>query len=181
MVNSSPASLERDLAVNTHPEFFCFGLLERFDVKQLTALVAIELAQAWIDGEPPLLELRTRRGITRDTVVARLIESLALDVFGKCCTTDPLNALETRGTHLIEDTDLLHGTASDEDLTRHHPAQEIIRVGSASLELYMPWGHACVRPLCHLPLDLLDPVELVECGHDLLNVFGIKHGIGSFL
>jgi hypothetical protein len=32
--------LEKDLAVNTHPEYFCFGLLERFDVKQLTALVA---------------------------------------------------------------------------------------------------------------------------------------------
>jgi len=32
--------LEKDLTVNTHPEFFCFGLLERFDVKQLAALVA---------------------------------------------------------------------------------------------------------------------------------------------
>jgi hypothetical protein len=31
--------IERDLEVTASPELFCFGLLEWFDIKQLTALV----------------------------------------------------------------------------------------------------------------------------------------------
>lgn len=38
----------------------------------------IELMRAWIAGEPPLLELRRRRGLRRDEVVARLLGLLGL-------------------------------------------------------------------------------------------------------
>jgi hypothetical protein len=37
------------------------------------------LAAAWIEGEPPLLELRNRRGLKRDAVVEALINALSLD------------------------------------------------------------------------------------------------------
>ena len=40
---------------------------------------AVALAQAWIAGEPPLLELRRRRGLRRADVVERLIERFSLD------------------------------------------------------------------------------------------------------
>ena len=40
---------------------------------------AIALAQAWIAGEPPILELRRRRGLRRADVVERLIERFSLD------------------------------------------------------------------------------------------------------
>jgi hypothetical protein len=40
---------------------------------------AVALAQAWIDGEPPLLELRRRRGLRRDDVVDFLIKTFGLD------------------------------------------------------------------------------------------------------
>src|SRR5262245_55230659 len=36
-------------------------------------------AAAWVEGEPPLLALRTRRGLRRDEVVDALIGALALD------------------------------------------------------------------------------------------------------
>jgi hypothetical protein len=32
--------IEKNWAVTTAPELFCFGLLERFDIKQLAALIA---------------------------------------------------------------------------------------------------------------------------------------------
>ena len=32
--------IERNNAVNTHPELFCFGLLAEFDIKQLVGMVA---------------------------------------------------------------------------------------------------------------------------------------------
>ena len=41
---------------------------------------AVALAQAWIHGEPPLLELRRRRGLTRDEVVDFLIKTFGLDL-----------------------------------------------------------------------------------------------------
>ena len=37
------------------------------------------LAATWIEGEPPLLELRNRRGLKRDAVVDALISALSLD------------------------------------------------------------------------------------------------------
>ena len=37
------------------------------------------LAAAWIEGEPPLLELRNRRGLRRDAVVDALISAFGLD------------------------------------------------------------------------------------------------------
>jgi hypothetical protein len=37
------------------------------------------LAAAWIEGEPPLLQLRNRRGLKRDAVVDALISALGLD------------------------------------------------------------------------------------------------------
>jgi dienelactone hydrolase len=39
-VSSLKDPLTRDIGVNTEPEWFCFGLLEHFDVKQLAALVS---------------------------------------------------------------------------------------------------------------------------------------------
>ena len=58
------------------------ALLERFavsavppdpDEDQVAAL------RAWLGGEPPLLELRRRRGLRREAVVDALVRSLALD------------------------------------------------------------------------------------------------------
>jgi len=40
---------------------------------------AVLMAQAWLDGQPPLLELRTRRGLKRDQVVDALMGALGLD------------------------------------------------------------------------------------------------------
>jgi hypothetical protein len=40
---------------------------------------AVTLAQAWLAQQPPLLELRARRGLRRDEVVDALIVSLSLD------------------------------------------------------------------------------------------------------
>jgi hypothetical protein len=40
---------------------------------------AVALAQAWINGEPPILKLRRRRGLKRDEVVDYLIERFGLD------------------------------------------------------------------------------------------------------
>ena len=37
------------------------------------------LSEAWLSGQPPLLELRTRRALTRDEVVDALIGTLSLD------------------------------------------------------------------------------------------------------
>ena len=39
----------------------------------------VALARAWVEGQPPLLELRTRRGLRRDTVVDALVKLLGLD------------------------------------------------------------------------------------------------------
>jgi hypothetical protein len=39
----------------------------------------VALARAWAEGQPPLLELRTRRGLRRDAVVDALIRLLGLD------------------------------------------------------------------------------------------------------
>jgi hypothetical protein len=41
---------------------------------------AVALSQAWIAGEPPLLELRRRRGLKRDEVVDFLIKTFRLDM-----------------------------------------------------------------------------------------------------
>jgi hypothetical protein len=38
----------------------------------------VEMMRAWIAGEPPILELRKRRGLTRDVVVERLLGLLGL-------------------------------------------------------------------------------------------------------
>src|SRR6266545_6355514 len=40
---------------------------------------AVQLFEAWQAGEPPLLRLRTARGVTRDAVVAALVKTLGLD------------------------------------------------------------------------------------------------------
>jgi hypothetical protein len=39
----------------------------------------VALARAWVEGQPPLLELRTRRGLKRDAVVDALVQLLGLD------------------------------------------------------------------------------------------------------
>ena len=41
---------------------------------------AVALARAWVQGQPPLQELRVRRGLERADVVTRLIELLGLDM-----------------------------------------------------------------------------------------------------
>ena len=41
---------------------------------------SVALARAWVEGQPPLLELRTRRGLRRRDVVADLIKLLGLDM-----------------------------------------------------------------------------------------------------
>jgi hypothetical protein len=38
----------------------------------------VEMMRAWIAGQPPILELRTQRGLTRDVVVERLLGLLGL-------------------------------------------------------------------------------------------------------
>lgn len=38
----------------------------------------VEMMRAWIAGQPPILELRKQRGLTRDVVVERLLELLGL-------------------------------------------------------------------------------------------------------
>jgi hypothetical protein len=40
---------------------------------------AVALAESWLAGQPPLLELRARRGLRRDEVVDALIARLGLD------------------------------------------------------------------------------------------------------
>ena len=40
---------------------------------------AVALTQAWMDGEPPLLELRRRRKLTRDGIVDAIVERFSLD------------------------------------------------------------------------------------------------------
>jgi hypothetical protein len=40
---------------------------------------AVAVAQAWIEGEAPLVALRTRRGLRRDAVVDFLVETFGLD------------------------------------------------------------------------------------------------------
>ena len=40
---------------------------------------AVAAMQAWLAGEPPLLELRVRRGLRRDDVVGSLVTRLGLD------------------------------------------------------------------------------------------------------
>jgi hypothetical protein len=39
----------------------------------------VALAESWLAGQPPLLELRTRRGLRRDDVVDALVKRLDLD------------------------------------------------------------------------------------------------------
>jgi hypothetical protein len=39
----------------------------------------VALAESWLAGQPPLLQLRARRGLRRDEVVDTLMERLALD------------------------------------------------------------------------------------------------------
>jgi hypothetical protein len=39
----------------------------------------VELFEAWLAGESPLLRLRTARGVTPDAVVAALVRTLGLD------------------------------------------------------------------------------------------------------
>ena len=41
---------------------------------------AVETARAWVQGEPPILDLRRRRRLRRDEVVDALIGALGLDV-----------------------------------------------------------------------------------------------------
>ncbi|MDP9227132.1 MAG: hypothetical protein M3P18_25455 [Actinomycetota bacterium] len=41
---------------------------------------AVELFEAWQAGESPLLWLRTARGLTRDAIVAALVQTLGLDL-----------------------------------------------------------------------------------------------------
>lgn len=38
----------------------------------------VEMMRAWIAGQPPILELRKQRGLTRDVVVERLLDLLGL-------------------------------------------------------------------------------------------------------
>src|SRR5436305_510824 len=38
----------------------------------------VEMIRAWIAGQPPILELRKQRGLTRDVVVDRLLSLLGL-------------------------------------------------------------------------------------------------------
>ena len=40
---------------------------------------SVALTRAWVEGHPPLLALRTRRGVTRDKVVDALMSRLGLD------------------------------------------------------------------------------------------------------
>lgn len=40
---------------------------------------AVALAQAWLEGQPPLAALRARRGLKREAVVEALIERFGLD------------------------------------------------------------------------------------------------------
>ena len=56
---------------------------------------AVLLAQAWLDGQPPLLELRTRRGFKRDQVVDALMRALGLDPGKREKVKDYYHRLET--------------------------------------------------------------------------------------
>ena len=50
---------------------------------------------AWLDGEPPLLELRRQRGLGRDAVVDELVGSLELDPAKRGKVKTYLHELET--------------------------------------------------------------------------------------
>jgi hypothetical protein len=58
------------------------GLIDRF-LEGAPATTPDEerraMAQAWLEGEPPLLALRNRRGVGRETVVAMLVSELDLN------------------------------------------------------------------------------------------------------
>ena len=56
---------------------------------------AVELAEAWIAGQPPLLELRVQRGIGRDEVVAALVGRLGLASETRAKVKRYLHELET--------------------------------------------------------------------------------------
>ena len=52
-------------AVNITPELFCFGLLERFDIKQLTALVAPRPVRVGEPSGPAQAELASMKAFYR--------------------------------------------------------------------------------------------------------------------
>jgi hypothetical protein len=51
--------------------------------------------RAWIAGEPPLLELRVRRGVKRAAIVDALVERLGLDVRKRSKVASYVHRLET--------------------------------------------------------------------------------------
>src|ERR687895_755334 len=52
-------------------------------------------AAAWVEGEPPLLALRTRRGLRREEVVDALVRALGLDVAKREKVKQRYHELET--------------------------------------------------------------------------------------
>ena len=55
----------------------------------------VQVMTAWLAGEPPLLELRRRRGLGRDAVVEELVGSLSLDPAKRGKVKTYLHELET--------------------------------------------------------------------------------------
>ena len=56
---------------------------------------SVAMVRAWMGGEPPLLELRRRRGLKREAVVGALVERLGLDPRKKAKVADYYHQLES--------------------------------------------------------------------------------------
>ncbi len=56
---------------------------------------AVAMLRAWLAGEPPLLELRRRRGVRREAVVEALVQLLGLDPRKERKVGDYYHRLET--------------------------------------------------------------------------------------
>jgi hypothetical protein len=96
---------------------------------------AVALAQAWIDGEPPILELRRRCGLKRDQVVDFLIERFRLDPSKRGKVKRYYHQVET-GELVPADEGLVAALA---DLLRARAADLFARprpLGSAPAALY---------------------------------------------
>jgi len=55
----------------------------------------VEMMRAWIAGQPPILELRKQRGLTRDVVVERLLGTLGLKEEQRAKLREHYHRLET--------------------------------------------------------------------------------------
>jgi len=82
-----------------------------------------------------------------------LFKSFALDVGGHIHASDGLDTLQTGFRDRIENTERLQASTNDEDLPRHQPLCQVLRVRRAFFDFYESVRHDLQAP-CMIYLDL---------------------------